>query len=129
MALARAVLVLAVLAFAGFGIMLLIWPERLAGVGLQVDTALARIEVRGFYGGLELGIAAFLAWCATSPHRFRPGLTLAALALGGTAAGRLVGIALEGGTTTGAMWSLVALELTGVALSVVALRALSKSPA
>jgi hypothetical protein len=118
---ARAVLVLSVLAWAGFGAMLLVWPERLAGVGLEVATPLARVEVRGFYGGLELGLAVFFAWCAMSVHRFRPGLVLCGLALGGTAAGRLVGIALEGGTTTAGMWGFVALELSGAALCVAAL--------
>lgn len=120
---ARAVLVVSALVWAGFGTMLLVWPERLGGVGLEVDSALARIEVRGFYGGLELGIAAFLAWGARSDvaERLRSCLRLAALGLGGTAAGRLVGIALENGSTTAQMWSFVALELLGTSLAIAAL--------
>jgi hypothetical protein len=121
MAFARAVLVLSVLAWAGFGTMLLVWPERLGGVGLEVVSPLARIEVRGFYGGLELGLAAFFAWCLAATDRFGPGLMLGALALGGTAAGRLMGIALEGGTTTGQMWGFVAVEAAGASLCVAAL--------
>lgn len=127
MTFARAVLVLGVLAWAGFGGMLLLWPERLAGVGLDVATPLARVEVRGFYGGLELGLAAFLAWCTASADRYRPGLLLCALALGGTAGGRLTGIALEGGTTTASMWGFVALELCGAALCVAALVRLARA--
>lgn len=121
---ARVVLGLSSLVWAGFGLMLSIWPERLDGVGLTVDSPLARIEVRGFYGGLELGIAAFLAWCAAakSAERVRAGLVLTAAVLGGTAVGRLVGVALEGGSTTPQMWSFVALELTGTTLAVAALR-------
>ena len=120
---ARVVLGLSSLVWCGFGLMLSIWPERLGGVGLSVDGALARIEVRGFYGGLELGIAGFLAWCAIAKtaERTRAGLVLTAAALGGTALGRLVGIGLEGGSTTAQMWSFVALELAGTALAVAAL--------
>lgn len=120
---ARVVLGLSSLVWSGFGVLLAIWPARLGGVGLRVDSALARVEVRGFYGGLELGIAAFLAWCAVgkSAERVKAGLVLTAAALGCTALGRLAGIALEGGTTTTQMWSFVALELTGTALAVAAL--------
>lgn len=121
MRLARTVLVLCSAAWAGFGVMLLVWPHRLDGVGLQVDTALARIEVRGFYGGLELGIAAFLAWSALRTARLRSALVLAALTLGGTALGRLVGIALEGGSTTAQMWTFATMELVGAALASTAL--------
>lgn len=126
---ARVVLVSSALVWAGFGLMLGIWPERLAGVGLVVDSALGRIEVRGFYGGLELGIAGFLGWCAAakSAERMRAGLVLAAAALGGTALGRLVGVALEGGSTTSTMWTFVALELAGTTLAIAALVGLRRA--
>lgn len=102
-------LVLSALAWAGFGLMLFIAPERLDGVGLDVLSADARIEVRGFYGGLELGIGAFTLWCAFAAERFRPGLMLTAMSLGGLAAGRLVGIAIEGGGGA-LLWMFAAVE-------------------
>jgi hypothetical protein len=125
---ARVVLGLSVLAWAGFGLMLLVWPERLAGVGLEVVSPLARVEVRGFYGGLELGIAAFLLWSLAAAERMRAGLMLGGLALGGTALGRLVGIALEGGTIDAGMWGFVALEVAGSALCVIAFARLGGAP-
>ena len=122
---ARAVLLLNAAAWAGFGLWLLMDPTGLGGVGLVVDSPLARIEVRGFYGGLELGIAAFLFWSAAAPRRVSAGLLLAALAVGATATGRLLGIALEGGHTTGLMWGFVALETTACVVSVWARRSLA----
>lgn len=121
---ARIVLLLNAAAWLGFGLMLLIAPTRLDGVGLVVDNPLGRIEVRGFYGGLELGIAAFLCWSAARRDRLSAGLLLAALAVGATATGRLIGIALEGGQTTASMWTFVAIEATGCVLSLAARRAL-----
>lgn len=48
--------------WAGLGAWLLIWPERLpASFGADATPAL-RTEVRAFYGGLELAIAAVLSW-------------------------------------------------------------------
>ena len=84
MRLARGVLWLSALVWAGFGLMLLVWPQRLSGVGLNVDNSLARVEVRGFYGGLELAIAALLGWSAMSEERVRFGLVGSALLLAGT---------------------------------------------
>ena len=55
---ARFILAGSALAWAGFGLLFFVSPENLDGVGLVVDNAVARAEVRAFYGGLELGIAA-----------------------------------------------------------------------
>jgi hypothetical protein len=126
MTFARVVLGLSVLAWAGFGLMLLVWPERLAGVGLEVASPLARVEVRAFYGGLELGIATFLIWSLASAERIRSGLMLGGLALGGTALGRPVGTALEGGAIDAGMWGFVALEVAGAALCAIALGRLGR---
>ena len=121
---ARAVLAISALTWAGFGVMIALNPAGLSGVGLEVDNPLGRVEVRGFYGGLELGLAAFLAWSLCAPERVRAGLMLAALTVGCTASGRLFGIALEGGQTSGLMWTFVALEASACVLSVWAYRRL-----
>lgn len=124
----RIVLASNVLAWAGFAIMLGVWPERLDGVGLIVDNPLGRAEVRAFYGGLELGIAGFLAWCAMAPSRVRTGLVCALAVLGATGLGRLTGVALEGFETNTMMWIFIALELSGATLNAVALRRCPPSP-
>jgi hypothetical protein len=127
MALARFTLWFSALAWAAFGAMLLVFPERLGGVGLVVDSSLARVEVRGFYGGLELGIAAFLAWSALAPSRFRAGLMGALLIIGGLAAGRIVGFALEGAVEP-VMLPYLGAELGGAVLAAVALARLPRAP-
>jgi hypothetical protein len=124
----RIVLALSVLAWAGFGAWLYVFPERLDGVGLAPDGGLGRTEVRAFYGGLELGIAAFLGWCLAAASRTRVGLMAATMVVGCTGLGRLSGIALEGFETTPLMWTFVAIELTAAALSAWAIRWTSPAP-
>lgn len=116
------------LAWAGFGVSLYAFPDRLDGVGLIADTALGRTEVRAFYGGLELGIAAFLAWCLAVPSRTRVGLVAAALTVGFTGLGRLSGIALEGFESSSLMWTFACIELSAAALSLWALRSVPDGP-
>lgn len=94
--LAVTVLVLAALGFLGFGVAIVAAPEAvLGGVGIT-GTPAGVVELRAFYGGLELGLAAFLLACAAKPAWRQPGLWLVALGNGGIAAARLLGIALSG---------------------------------
>ena len=125
MTFARTILVLNALIWAGFGLFLFICPETLGGVELAVESATARIEVRGFYGGLELGIAAFLSWAALDPTRFRTGLMGAVCTAGGLATGRLAGIAIEG-TGSPQMFAYFGCEVLGFSLSLVALKRLER---
>jgi hypothetical protein len=91
-----AVLSLAGLGFLGFGLAIVAAPEAvLAPVGISGTTA-GLIELRAFYGGLELGLAAFLFACAARPAWREPGLWSVALVNGGIAAARLLGIGLTG---------------------------------
>lgn len=91
-----ALLSLAGLGFLGFGLAIVAAPEAvLAPVGISGTTA-GLIELRAFYGGLELGLAAFLFACAAKPAWREPGLWSVALGNGGIAAARLLGIGLTG---------------------------------
>jgi hypothetical protein len=93
----RLFLLLVALTFAGFGLWGLAAPERLAGVvGWDLRGPDAVTEIRAFYGGLELGIGAFLMSCAARRRRVDLGLRLAAWALGGSGLVRLTSIAVEG---------------------------------
>lgn len=90
------VLVLAGLGFLGFGLAIVAAPAAvLGGVGIS-GTPAGLVELRAFYGGLELGLAAFLLACAAHPGWREPGLWSVALVNGGIAAARLLGIALSG---------------------------------
>lgn len=126
---ARIVLAAAALVYLALGIFFLAAPE-LAATGLcyWLGGPTAFTEFRAFYGGLEIGLAAFLATCA-AVRRFVPAGLLALLLLcGGTAAGRLTGMALDGSRS-----ALVALPLAGelaaAALAAIALWRLGPPPA
>ena len=66
----KLVVYLSAATFADFGAWLMLAPtalEDVASVGLSNPEA--RAEIRAMYGGLEIGIAAFLHWCAPSETR------------------------------------------------------------
>jgi len=91
-----AVLLIAGLGFLGFGLAIVAAPEAvLSTVGIS-GTPAGWVELRAFYGGLELGLAAFLFACAAKPAWRVPGLWSVALINGGIAAARLLGIGLTG---------------------------------
>lgn len=115
---ARVVLWFAAASFLAFGAWLLISPEGMTQMGLPLGSQDWRIEIRAFYGGLELGLAAFLALCARRPAWSLPGLLAAALILGGIGAGRLIGMLADGFKTS--MVLAMALELGSAALAAAA---------
>ena len=91
------VLVLAALGFLGFGVWLVFDPVGgLAGVGIAGTTPAGVVELRAFYGGLEIGLGLFLLICAARPEWRTPGLWL--VLLGNLAIGltRLYGIGDSG---------------------------------
>ena len=88
-------------------------------VGLVPSEGTGRAELRAMYGGLDLGIGAFLAWGAWRPDGARPALAFGALALGGLACGRAVGIVLD--DPGGVMVRLLASEVVSGGLCVAAL--------
>ena len=104
-------------AFALFGVLFLARPEAMAKtVELQAPTPTAHTEIRAMYGGLELGIAAFLGYCALDPSRVALGLLASALLLGGIGTGRLIGVALARSASS-LTRVLVVAEISGAALA------------
>ena len=124
MSLARLSLGLSALAFAVFGALFLVSPTTLVRIGVLLTLPNAVTEIRAFYGGLELGLAAFFVLALGRPAWLVPALVLQALALGATAAARLFGI-LAGGTTE-IMLALAAAEAAGCVLAIVALSRLRR---
>jgi hypothetical protein len=123
---ARLILALNGLAFAGFGLLFLIWPVAMAShVGLVASTPAAVIDLRATYGGCELGLAALLGFCAVSLGGTAFGLLAATCAFAGFAAGRLIGIVAAGGADT-LTWCLLGLELGALLLDLTALRLLKR---
>lgn len=116
------VLVLGGLGFLGFGAWLVVDPAGgLAGVHIAATDPAGLIELRAFYGGLELGLGAFLLACAARPAWRMPGLWLTALGNGGIGLTRLAGIAMTGVFTPFFAAALV-WEIGFTALALLALR-------
>lgn len=92
----RVLLALGALLYLGLGVWFLFWPEGTSAVGLSAESAAARTELRATYGGLELGLCAFLAWCAVGGReRLRTGLAGLGLTSIGFAIGRTGGLIVD----------------------------------
>jgi hypothetical protein len=121
MTFARMVLALSALVYAGFGAAFLVAPVRMASfIGIQLPEPSAIIDFRATYGGFELGLAAFLAWCLASRDRLRAGLLASALTIAGFGVTRLVGVA-SGGPVRHSIYIALALEWTGIVVTSMAL--------
>ena len=117
----RIVLGLTALIYAGFGAAFLVAPIPMAAsVGIELPEPSAVIDFRATYGGFEIGLAAFLAWCLAAPGRTRAGLLASALTIAGFAVTRLIGVAFAGPVRQ-AMYVALALEVSGVVLTSAAL--------
>lgn len=108
---------LTALIYLGLGLGLLAMPaELIAGVGIDAATPEARAEIRAMYGGLELGIGAWLLISLRHAERLGPALLFVALSLGGLGAGRLSGLLIEG-TGWAAHAPFLASELIGASVA------------
>jgi len=126
---ARLVLVIvAVIAYVGIGVWALVDPVgALSGVGVTTAGQEGVIELRAMYGGLQLGMGAFLMWC------LRTGRAHVALVAGTLTIGCLGLVRALGWVAAGLPWSmhavLVTVELTGgLAGVVVWWRGLAEAP-
>ena len=59
MKLAKLSLLASAIGFAGFGFVLFIAPSLLESAGIGILSPAGSIELRAFYGGIEIGLAAF----------------------------------------------------------------------
>lgn len=113
----RAALLALAASFVAFGVAFLLSPAKLAELaGLSAPGKLGLIELRAFYGGLEIGLGVFLAVTAMRRDWQLPGLLAALLSLIGVVAARIYGMTVEGwpGAT---VLVFLALELGGVVLA------------
>jgi hypothetical protein len=95
--LARALLLLAAVAFAALGTFSMWRPAQvLSGVGIKIEGVDARTEVRATYGGLQLALALVFAVTGRSPKLWLGGVALLWLMMGGLLAGRLVSYLADG---------------------------------
>jgi Domain of unknown function (DUF4345) len=108
---------LGALAFAAFGVQWLANPIAMAQpLGIILTNGDATSDARAVYGGLELGMAMFLAYSCWSPKRRTQGLAAGALTLLGLGTARLIGILLAPEGVSSSTLGLLATDFTGVAL-------------
>jgi hypothetical protein len=114
-ALARGFLALGALVLAAYAAAFAVDPALLGRlVGLAFEEANAFVEIRAFYGGLELGLAAFLAWAALRPAHAGAALVMFAFTFGAAGAARVWGV-LAFGFTGPSQPLVAAIELAGAA--------------
>jgi len=117
------VLALCALGFFAFGLWLLLEPAGALGkIGIEARSAVGLVELRAFYGGMEIGLGLFLAWCCLRPEWQLAGLWLVVLANGGAGLARLFaiwagGAALGGYLGWALLWELGFSALGGIALA------------
>lgn len=110
----RGVLLALAAVFVAFGVAFLFAPAKLAAyVDLEAKSRLALIELRAFYGGLELGFGLFLGIAAMRKSWQVPALMAALLSLLGVAGARIYGISVEGNPGF-LVFVLLATEIAGV---------------
>ena len=111
----RVLLALGVATFGAFGLAFTLFPTALAAfVGIEAVTPSARADIAATYGGLEVGLAAFQAWCLRR-GAVRTGLVAAACGFGGLGAVRLGHLVVGGGSPF--VWALLGAEVVGVGLA------------
>lgn len=105
-----------VLTYLGFAFLLS--PRGMtATFGITLAGTDAVADVCAVYGGYELGIGLFFAYCARSADTLKSGLVCGALALTGFALGRITGIVSDGHPAT-PTFRLLALDCVGMILNV-----------
>lgn len=79
------------------GSLYLVAPQQLAALsGLAILRPAAEAELRGYYGGLQLGMAVLFFAGVFVPRHMRAGLSAAAILFAGNGLGRAIGILLVG---------------------------------
>ena len=122
----RIVLLISGLGFIGFGAWVLLDPiGAFQNMNLAMpDETPIRIELRSFYGGLEVGLGLFLLGCLSHPSRINTGLWLTVAAFGAIGLVRLAGMLAEGYASP-TFWAALGAEL---GLAIAALIALKNRP-
>ena len=97
-------LVLAIQALIMFALSLAYWlrPYEMANLnGMLLMESAADKQMRGNFGGLQLGLALFLFWAMRGPERARAALVMLVITMLALAGGRLGALALDGGELIG----------------------------
>ena len=92
----RIIVVLVAVVFIGLGAWAVADVRGMVGlVGVVPGGPGSELELRAMYGGLEIGIGAFLLWCVANKTTVRIGLMCVAATVGGLGLTRLAGIVMD----------------------------------
>lgn len=112
--------------YAGFAVWLGGWPGALLGAfGVTGSTPAMLTEIRALYGGVELGIAVAMLVLWRRGDVFAAAL-VGGLPLAGSAAGRCLGLAVDGFSALHA--GLAVIEFGGAAFCLVGCRLSAQAP-
>ncbi len=127
---ARVILSLQILALAGLGLAYFILPHEMSNLsGMLLMAPAAATDVRAYYGGLQIGLATFLALSLSRLELIRSALILLVLLYSALALARIGGLWLDGGAQqTFNLYALLA-ELVSAGLAFWALHGLSRRAA
>ena len=124
---ARVVLVIQLLALAGLGLAYFVRPHEMANLsGMLLMSPAAATDMRAFYGGLQLGLAAFIGLSLSRLDFTRAALTLLVLLYSALALARIGGLWLDGGAQQTFNLYALLLEVVSVVLCFWALRGLQR---
>jgi hypothetical protein len=123
---ARIVLSIQIVALTALGLAYFIRPEEMASFsGALLMGSAAVTEVRAYYGGLQLGLAAYLVMALLRLDLLRPALLLLVLLYSVLALARFAGLWLDGGAQQTFNLYALLLEVLSAALAWWALRGVS----
>jgi hypothetical protein len=111
------ILMLAGVAFIGFGVAYALRPGRMAALtDLTLTSPTAIADFVATYGGFQIGFGIFLLACARRESWHEPGLWATLAALAGFASVRLLAILRYRGRVRSSIWFGLGLELLGLGL-------------
>ena len=121
----RILLAAQALILAGLGIAYFVRPEEMANLsGMLLMAPAAITDVRAYYGGLQIGLAAYLLLTLGRQEQMRGALLLLVLLYSSMALARMGGLWLDGGLQQTFNLTALLLEVVSSGLCFVALRQL-----
>lgn len=127
MLLARLILVVQILVFAGFGLAYWFRPYEMANLsGMLLMETTSVSNVRVYYGGLQIGLALFLLWALRGRELMRAALMMLLLVQSALALARIGSLWLDDGTLQNFDISSLAYKVATALLAGVALVQLAR---
>ena len=125
---ARVVLAIQLLALAGLGLAYFVRPHEMANLsGMLLMAPAAATDMRAYYGGLQIGLAAFIGLALARLDLTRAALTLLVLLYSSLALARIGGLWLDGGAQQTFNLYALLLEVVSAGLCFWALRGLQRA--